>query len=88
MDYGVVRLARSVCERRFDVICLQIRKVAQDLFVGGTFRQHSQNIGDPDSQAPDARPPATFAWFHCDALQKFHGSTMQQLRDKINLWLR
>ena len=58
-----------------DVIPLQVRIVAEDLFFRGARGEHIQDVLDPYPHAPDAGAPPAFSRLDGDALQKviFHG---------------
>src|SRR5436309_5403216 len=63
LQYRVIGLARRVGERSFDVIGLEVGKIAKNFIVRHTVGQHSENVRHSNTKSPDARPAAALVWF-------------------------
>src|SRR5437867_6898407 len=74
LQYHVIGLARRVGERIFDVIGLEVGKIAKNFIVRHTVGQHSENVRHSNTPSPDARPAAALVWFQRDTFEKLHTS--------------
>jgi len=68
----MVRLVCGVKKRSRDILRLEEWVVAKNLVMRRTGSKELKQIHHSKTRAANARTPATFAGFHCDAFEQLH----------------
>ena len=80
----MIRLPRGAEEGGLDVSRFEKRIVREDFLVRCARREEFQNIQDTEACPADARMPAAFARFDCDAFEEWHVRRLAGFQSRIS----
>jgi hypothetical protein len=68
----VIRLLSGIFDGGEDIFLLKKRILSEDFLKRGVSSQQFQDIGNTDTEPPNARASSTFPFFYGNALESFY----------------
>jgi hypothetical protein len=78
----VVCLSGGVLEGGPDILCLEVRKVFEDLRFAGARGKHFEHVLNPNAHPANAWATATLVGTECNAIQIIHGGRVRFFKGK------